>query len=252
MYPLIKAVLLAVLRAPAGQPAPPAGSPQSVQVFRASKQFLFYRLLGVSLVFGVFTLPTLVLALAVIFDRNATAASRVAICLLPGSFLLLGLVAALMTRLEYDMRYYLITDRSLRIREGVATISEITLTYANVQHLEIRQGPIQQMFGIADLYVRTAGGGGDAVEAQGTVQTRGHRGILRGIENAEVIRDLINSHLKHYRHAGLGDPEERHRAASPANWPPLVLQRLREIRNELRNWRQGGMPPSSAAVFRPR
>src|SRR5262249_53997698 len=159
---------------------------------------------------------------------------------LPGGVLLLGLLGYFITRLEYDMRYYLVTDRSLRIRQGVWTLTEVTLTYANVQHLEIRQGPIQQMLGIADLIVKTAGGAVIAAPQQPGQfgQRTGHRGVFRGIDNAEEIRAQISDLLRRYRDAGLGDPEDRRRAVrSPAQWSPLAMQRLREIRDELRAWR---------------
>ena len=53
IYEAVKGLLLAVLRAPAGPPDPPAGSPGSVQVFRASRNYLFYRLIATEAFFLV-------------------------------------------------------------------------------------------------------------------------------------------------------------------------------------------------------
>jgi hypothetical protein len=60
-------------------------------------------------------------------------------------------------RLNYEMRWYIVTDRSLRLREGIFGVREMTLTFANVQNIAIRQGPLQRALGLADVVVRTAG-----------------------------------------------------------------------------------------------
>src|SRR5690606_2799937 len=66
-------------------------------------------------------------------------------------------------RFDFDMRWYILSDRGLRIREGILTVREKTMTFANIQNIAIRQNPIQRLFGIYDVEVRSAGGGaGDA------------------------------------------------------------------------------------------
>lgn len=239
MYHLIKWLLLAVIRGPAGPPEPPAGSVESVRVFRASSNFLLYNLVVLGIVLGLLLLITTGIAIGVSLDRQTPREGKIAIWLLPAGLAFLGFVAYFFIRLEYDLRYYIVTDRSLRIREGVWTITEVTITFANVQHLEIQQGPIQQMLGISDVIVRTAGGGGGPVTPEQMGQAmRGHHGTLRGVDNAGEIRDQINALLKRYRQAGLGDPEEWRHKRGDGHWSPLALARLREIRDELRMLRQ--------------
>ncbi|GIW82706.1 MAG: hypothetical protein KatS3mg105_4513 [Gemmatales bacterium] len=242
IYNLLKSLLLTLFKAPSGPPEPPAGSPDSVKVFRASKNYLFYKLVQLGIVAAFFVGFWLIVLIATLLDRQ-TPRWFTHLLIVIGVLILIGIaVAYFLTRLEYDMRYYIITDRSLRIREGVLVIKEITLTYANVQHLEIKQGPIQQLLGISDVYVRTAGGGATMVQPhqQGLLsalaQPVGRRAVLRGVDNASAIRDQINALLKRYRHAGLGDPEERQRGRTSA-FSPLAIERLREIRDALRNWR---------------
>ena len=48
-----------------------------------------------------------------------------------------------LVRLDYELRWYIVTDRSLRIREGVTSLRESTMTFANIQHIAVRQGPLQ-------------------------------------------------------------------------------------------------------------
>lgn len=239
IYGLFKGLLLALLKAPALPPEPPAGSPGSVQVFRASKNFLMYKLilLGVGTILPI--LGTGIGAAAMILDPKSPPGAQIVMIAACGFVMLVGLFSYFAIRLEYDMRYYIVTDRSLRIREGIWTIREVTLTYANVQHLELHQGPIQQMLGIADLFVRTAGGAGPIRPEQAAL-AKGHEGAFRGIDNASDVRDQINALLKKYRDAGLGDPEDRRRTAAPARpgFSPLAVERLREIRDELRALRQ--------------
>ena len=123
-------------------------------------------------------------------------------------------------RLEYEMRWYIVTDRSLRIREGILGVREMTLTFANVQNISIHQGPLQRLLGISDVVVRTAGGGGGSEGAHGAKAAGKsmHEGRLRAVDNAEAVRDLILERLKRFRDSGLGDPDD-HRHHAPAEAP---------------------------------
>lgn len=111
--------------------------------------------------------------------------------------------------LDYDQRWYIVTDRSLRIREGVLRVREMTLSFANIQQITVRQGPLQRYLGISDLVVTTAGGGSGAVGKPGHSQMEPvHTGILRGVSNAEEVRDLILARMRALKDAGLGDPDD--------------------------------------------
>jgi membrane protein YdbS with pleckstrin-like domain len=108
-------------------------------------------------------------------------------------------------RLDYENRWYVITDHSVRIREGIVIIHEMTLTFANVQNVTIDQGPLQRTFGIADLRVQTAGGGGG--HEQPGMRSM-HTGILRGLDDAERLRETVLARLRVGTDAGLGDPDD--------------------------------------------
>lgn len=121
-------------------------------------------------------------------------------------------------RLDFEMRWYVVTDRSLRIRTGVWSVQEITMSFANLQQVEVSQGPLQRLLGLADLKVQSAGGGDVAPGKQGH-QDSLHIGFFHGVENATEIRDLIQDRLRRFRDSGLGDPEEVRRAALPPAMP---------------------------------
>lgn len=139
-----------------------------------------------------------------------------------------------MVRLEFEQHWYIVTDRSLRIRTGLATLQESTMSYANLQQVQVKQGPLQRILGLADVEVQSAGGGGDKLEAHGASL---HTGVFRSVENATEIRDLILERLRVFRQAGLGDPEdERHElsAGAGAGGADDMLLAARELVAEAR------------------
>lgn len=236
MYAAFKSGLLSLLRAPAGPPAPPIGTTGEIEVFRADPRFLSLRLIVWGVGLGVAIIAELIWI--VLEDHGGRMALAIGLLILT---LVVGLVKYWLIRIDYDMRYYVITDRSLRIRDGALIINEATFTYANVQNLRIIQGPLERLLGIANLELETAGGaGGSSAERSNQLERalgRGHEGVLRGVANARAVRDRIMSLLKQFRDAGLGDPEDRGPAApgraAGRRLPPAAMQRLREIRDEL-------------------
>lgn len=111
-------------------------------------------------------------------------------------------------RLDFDLRWYMVTDRSLRIRHGLWKINESTMSFANIQQVVVTQGPVQRLLKLADLRVSSAGGGGSD-EHQAQADDAMHTGLFHNVTNADEIRDLIQERLRRFRESGLGDPEEK-------------------------------------------
>jgi hypothetical protein len=113
-------------------------------------------------------------------------------------------------RLDWEARWYMVSEESLRIREGLFRTHERTMTVANIQNLAIRRGPLQKLLGIADLEVHTAGGGAKAKPGgQGKAAHDDlHLGRFRGIDDAEGLRDRIQASMLRHRGSGLGDLED--------------------------------------------
>lgn len=143
-------------------------------------------------------------------------------------------------RLEFEQRWYIVTDRSLRIRSGLVSVQETTMSFANVQQVTVTQGPLQRLLGIADVRVRSAGGGGGGEQEHGRDDSM-HTGVFHGVDNAPVIRDLILERLRQFRAAGLGDPDDhRETVASPPveyDRPVGALPAALELLNEARDLR---------------
>jgi uncharacterized membrane protein YdbT with pleckstrin-like domain len=220
MYERVKSSLLWLLKVPP-EPHDPMGDVESLRVFRAAPGYLSYITVGwlitqlALLAAGLFVFAPLLFA--------ATASGAMAVLVMVLGLLALVVFAgqAALTyftlRLNYEMRWYKVTDRSLRIRAGVWSVREMTMTFANVQNISITQGPLERLFGIWDVRVETAGGGG-----QGGPHGKGegfgtnlHTAVFRGVDDAEHIRDMMLTRLRRVRSAGLGDPDDAQDAEQP-------------------------------------
>ncbi|HEY8469135.1 MAG TPA: PH domain-containing protein [Longimicrobiales bacterium] len=203
MFERVRGLLLRALRVPA-EPTPPHGA-RDARVFRASERYYRYKLLrwALSQAATLFGLVAGILTLRAVpgLPDFLLALETVAVV----SFLLQLPFTYAALRLDFELRWYIVTDRSLRIREGLATIREQTMTFANIQNIEVRQGPLQRLLGIADVEVRSAGGG---AKASGESMRDTHVGLFRGVDNAHAIRAAVLDRIRRYRDAGLGDPDD--------------------------------------------
>lgn len=234
MYGSFRTLTERVLRIP-GEPEPPPGDEKSTRLFRAAPRYYYYLLVTWALRTLVVLLVLLPAEILPLLDSVKGRALHKVPGFLPvivvTIVVLQRLVSLALLRLDYEKRWYLVTNRSLRVREGVLHIREMTITFANIQNISISQGPIQRLLGLADLRVDTAGGGAQASEKKG--QENFHGVHFRGVNNAEEVRALINTRLRQRRVTGLGDHDEKI-AVRPA--VPLAssssLSALRELAHE--------------------
>jgi uncharacterized membrane protein YdbT with pleckstrin-like domain len=246
----VRGWILRVLRVPA-EPSAPGGG-RVVRVFRAAPAYFRYKLalwaLGqLSGLFGLLgSLAFVVMVVPRIENPTAAFLLRAAEAVGWTVFIVqLGFSLAVL-RLGYEMRWYILSDRALRIREGIVSIREKTITFANIQQISIRQGPLQRLLGIADVQVSSAGGGsgGSSGAHGGQVGESMHEAYFRGVDNAEEIRAVIAERVRLHRDAGLGDPEDHPHPIDAGE--PDVLAAARALRDEVRALRRT-MAPSSGA-----
>jgi membrane protein YdbS with pleckstrin-like domain len=204
----LRPALLRLLRVPA-EPAPPPGDPDRLRTFRAAPRYFHYSIFA-----WVFKQAGAALGLlaSYLFLQSFTRHVPFAYFGLMEQVFIALFVAQLpfsfaLVRLDFEMRWYMLTDRSLRIRHGILRVNEQTMTFANVQNITIRQNPLQRLFGLHTVAVRAAGGG---ASQPGTSGTGGgpHEATFEGVDNAEAIRNLIQERIRRYRGAGTGDPDE--------------------------------------------
>ena len=121
--------------------------------------------------------------------------------LLVTAFLVSAVFTFLQQRMNYEFRWYVVTDRCLRVRRGILNVHEITTTFANIQEVRLSSGPLQKLLGLADVEVHSAGGG------SGKGSSDSHVARFEGVDNASEIRDFILVRLRQYRDSGLGEKD---------------------------------------------
>lgn len=232
VYEGLWGVLAAWFKVPREAPRLPVQGGENVESFRPAEGYL--RMM--KFLFWVFLwVPDIVILAAWI---AITVNSAIAGAILAGPALFLAVVpdvlAYIAIHLRYDTTWYVLSDRSMRLRRGVMQVMETTITYENIQNVTVRQGPLQRYFGIADVVVQTAGGGGgDGKHGGGGLS---HLGLIQGVADAHTIRDHVLARIKRSRGAGLGDeahhPHADHSGAVGA-WTADHIRTLREIRDAL-------------------
>lgn len=233
-------------------PSPPelAGADDTrIRAFRPAEGYLRYRKLffwiGLVIIDAALLLAWIVLLFAFPVVGIVLAPLFWFVIIVPDILVYIGL------HLRYDTTWYVLSDRTLRLRRGIWVIHEVTITYENIQNVSIRQGPIQRLFGISDVLVQTAGGGG-AVGPHGEQSLGGHQGCLEGINDPTEVRELIMAKWRASKSAGLGD--ETQAAASAvasarqlmgsrtAHLGPAEQQVLEQIRDLIVSLSKRGLP----------
>lgn len=193
-------------------PQPPEGSSESIQVFHPGRNYYTFCLLmwflsNLLILVGLLVAHFLVSKSFASMPAWAKITWRSVEVLAALVFTTSVVFSFLSQRLNYALCWYIVTDRSLRIRTGVLNVQELTMTFSNIQEIRITAGPLQKLLNIADLEVQSAGGGSEKGGG-------GHVGRFRGVSNANAIRDLMVERLRRYRDSGLGETAPYHGRAS--------------------------------------
>jgi membrane protein YdbS with pleckstrin-like domain len=196
---LLKPLFVPLLKLKLEPPHLPEGT-ELVRHLKPSESWLTYRYLQAlfGLLGQVVGAGVLVVVL-VTQGHEWGAAGAVAVALVEAVIVGFALVTV---RVDYELRHYLVGDRSLRVSFGAFTRKEVTLSYANVQNLEVSQGPLERVFGFKGLMVTTAGGDAAVPGQQGESLHQVH---LVGLTNAEEVRALILGMLQQHKDSGLGE-----------------------------------------------
>ena len=163
IYQGVWAGVVALFRVPPEPPTLPAAG-EAVRALRPAAGYLRY----LKFFFWLALVPGDILPLIGWVAVAAVSPVLALVLAVPFLFALVApdVVAYVGIHLRYDTTWYVLTDRSLRIRRGILSIHETTISFENVQNVEVRQGPVQRYFEIADVIVTTAGGGARQVGPQ--------------------------------------------------------------------------------------
>lgn len=110
--------------------------------------------------------------------------------LFPGAFLVPVVAVFLFIVLRmplrrYSARGYDMGDDRLRVAKGLLFRSDTVVPFGRVQHIDVNQGPLERLFGLATLTLYTAGSHNASV----TVPGLGH-------DTALAIRETIRAHIR--------------------------------------------------------
>lgn len=91
-----------------------------------------------------------------------------------------GVAALVLPSLAWARLAWCLRDHDLLVSEGVLVHEVSSVPRSRVQHVDVRQGPIERTFGLARLYVYTASGAGADIVLPGLALT-----------DAEWLRDVL-------------------------------------------------------------
>ncbi len=229
-YEGVWGILTRWFRVPKMPPTLPALEGETIETFRPAEGFLRYLLFQFWIGLILIDLLILVGWLAI-----TIAVPVVGLFLLPLALIVAivpDIVAYVAVHLRYDTTWYAMSDRSLRIRRGIWIIHETTITFENVQNVSVRQGPLQRWFGIANVLVETAGGGGHSDKGEGLSAAFSHQGLVEGVADAQRVRNLILARWRQSHAAGLGDDASPH-VPTASHWHSAHVAALKEIRDAI-------------------
>lgn len=200
-YTGIWGVLSSYFKLPKDPPNLPSMEGEKVEYLHPSEAFLRYRKFEFWIMLFVVDIFLTVLwgAIFIFIPWLGLLITPIALALI----ILPDIVAYIGIHLNYDTTWYVLSDRSMRLRRGVWNLHETTITFENIQNIHIEQGPLQRWFGFSNLVVQTAGGGGAGT--QGVPGSLMHMGVLTGLSNAQEIRERILARCGKPSGAGLGE-----------------------------------------------
>ena len=242
MFEMIKNLVVKLLKVPP-EPENPMGDAKCIKVFRPSIRYFKYTIALLIIKSAGGFIVALGIYLWILFSEKS--GSNPASILIVNTLAVLAAVILVLKfivnltilRLDYEMRWYKVSDKALRIREGIVRVKELTMAFVNIQNLSISQGPIQRLLNIADLKVECAGGG-VKLDNQGNSREDNHIAFFKGIDNAPEIKELLLERLRKFRDSGLGHDDNHNEAAeSPAPAESDVVKLLSAIRDEAHSFR---------------
>jgi len=234
-----KDTVLRLAHVPA-DPQVPLGTGDSVRVFNAGRNYFTLRLLvwaAANAAIALLLVAAFGFSFAPKLSPLARSIVRSLVMFSAGLFVACIPVTYFLQRLNYEMRWYIVTDRSLRIRTGVLWLREMTMTFANIQGIRVNANPIERWLGLANVEVESAGGGGPHTHG---ATSSGHLAKFEGLDNAELIRDLLVDRLRAYRDSGLGEKPVQAGEPPALSAAREVLEETKALRKALSSQRSTG------------
>lgn len=128
---------------------------------RVSPKLIPLRLIHNALLMGI---PVIVVTIGLVVLDSVTpmfdqAPAANLLYLIPAGFLIWGIIYAFIIPRQVRAMGYLENQDDLLLRRGILFRHQVAVPYGRIQYVDIRQGPIQRLFGITYIVITTAGGG---------------------------------------------------------------------------------------------
>jgi len=174
--------------------------------------------------FLIILIITVVLALILHFGVEPAVTNSLFISIGVGVLLLILLVIWIV--MFYNRYMFQVQKDGIEIKRGILWKKDITIPYDRVQNVDIDRGPIEQLVGIYNLNVFTAGTSSE------TQAIFGAEGYLPGVKNAEKVRDTILERVQESEEDGLGGRKKK-TLGTDAKILEEILKELRSIRKKM-------------------
>jgi membrane protein YdbS with pleckstrin-like domain len=216
------------------EPHVPEGTQGSVMVFHPGRNYFKLRIMMWALANLLIFFVVSILLAAAVFSRLPPWLHNIWVVVawvVDIVFVISLPLTYFMQRLNYEMRWYIVTDRSLRIRRGIVRVEELTMTFVNIQEIRVAVNPLQTVLGLGNVNVHSAGGGTTAHGA-----STGHVARFESVDNAAEIRDLMMDRLRAYRDSGLDQHSRGEQGVAQhteVEVAQAVLQEVRALRSAM-------------------
>jgi len=81
--------------------------------------------------------------------------------------LLIAITTFLLAYLGFRKKGYALRDRDIMYKTGLIWKSMTTIPFSRIQHCEVKEGPIERLFGLSSLHIYTAGGSSSDIDIPG-------------------------------------------------------------------------------------
>ena len=125
----------------------------------------------------------------------------------------------------YNSLQYTIENDSVKGKKGVFWKTETTVPFTKITNIDVTQGPLQRMYGIGTLNIRTAGTGGTDIS---DAELRIH-----GISDLEGVKKSITERIKEYMHSKIDQMEMKSSIDKDSKILVSILDELKGIRKTL-------------------
>lgn len=120
---------------------------------------------------------------------SLTVPAITALALLP-PVLLVALLALIWAPRRYRLTGYCLRQHDLHLRTGALWQSTTSVTFSRIQHLEVTQGPVERLLGLARLLVYTAGGSGQDLAIPGLQRAQADQLRLYVLEHVDQTQTM--------------------------------------------------------------